>query len=327
MSFKDKRVLITGGLGFLGSNLIHKLITQGATVSVIDNLDPLYGGNKRNVYPYLGKIKWFNESVLNKQHLEKIIPDQDYIFHLAAQVSYIDSLTIPYIDLDLNAKSTLQLLEIVRHLNPAVRIIFSSSRMVLGKVLNSIYNEEESTNPLSLYGIHKLASEKYLLMYYNDFGIKSTIFRITNPYGPRQQIKHNKYSLPGWFIRCAMEGKTIKIFGDGNQIRDYVYVDDIINSMLLCALNDESYGQIINMGSGCPTSFKEMVHNIIDIIGKGAVAHVAWPHNYEKVETGDSIPDISKLKKLSGYTSLTNLQEGIQNTFKYISKEWIHYIE
>lgn len=327
MDFKNKKILITGGLGFLGSNLAKRLVGEGANVTVIDNLNTLYGGNKFNVSELKNKIKIVIGDIRNEQLMSDLILGTDAIFLFAAQVSYIDSLSIPIEDLELNTKSTLTTLELCRKNNPNVRIIFSSSRMVLGKITMVNYTEDAPTNPLSLYGIHKLASEKYLLMYHRDFGIKSTIFRITNPYGPRQQIKHNKYSLPGWFIRCAMEGQTIKIFGEGNQIRDYIFVDDIVESMIRCSLNEDSYGEIINMGSGCSSSFKEMVYNVVETVEKGEIIHIPWPDNYERLETGDSIPDISKLKRLSGYTPLTSLKEGIKKTFEYYRKEWKNYIE
>lgn len=326
MFYKNKKILITGGLGFLGSSLAISLVEQGADVTIIDNLDPLYGGNYFNINSIKGRVKIINADISNLNTIETIVSDQEYIFHFAAQVSYIDSINMPYHDLDINAKTTLQILETVRRNNPKVKIIFSSSRMVLGKILSSPYTEESPANPLSLYGIHKLTSEKYLLMYYQDFGIKSAIFRITNPYGPRQQIKHNKYSVPGWFLRCAIENKTIKIFGDGNQIRDYVFIDDIITSMLFCASNNESYGEIINMGSGISCAFKEMVKTVVDVVGNGTYINIPWPDNYERIETGDSIPDISKLKRLSGYSPSFNIRKGIELTFKYYQENWDKYV-
>ena len=326
MDFKNKNILITGGLGFLGSNLAIRLVSEGANVTIIDNLNPAYGGNKYNIEEVKNNVKIIIGDIRDEQLMSEMILGMNIVFLFAAQVSYIDSLAIPFEDLELNAKSTLTILELCRRLNPNVKIVFSSSRMVLGKILMVNYDEEAPTNQLSLYGIHKLASEKYLLMYYKDFGIKSTIFRITNPYGPRQQIKHSNYSLPGWFIRCAMEGQTIKIFGEGNQIRDYVFGKDIVESMLLCIMNAESNGEIINMGSGCMSSFKEMVYNVVETVGKGDVIHIPWPDNYERVETGDSIPDLSKLKRFSGYIPITNLKEGIRKTFEYYKKEWKNYV-
>jgi len=250
----------------------------------------------------------------------------DIIFHLAAQVSYIDSLQIPYEDLDLNAKATLNILESCRKLNPKAKIIFSSSRMVYGKAEQSLLNEQCSTNPLSLYGIHKLTSEKYLLMYYKDFGIPTTILRLTNPYGPRQQIKHSKYSLIGWFIRQAIEGKVIKIFGSGTQLRDYIFVDDIINAMLKCSAADNAAGEIINVGSGVSTRFCDMVRTVVSCIDNGKIEFIPWPDDYEKIETGDISVDISKLKALTAWQPHVSIEEGINRTYEYYKKFLSYYI-
>ncbi len=326
MTYQNKKVLITGGLGFLGSNLTRKLLNDGAQITIVDNLNPLYGGNLFNIEGLEKDINIIIEDVRDEDKLIPIIKDTDLIFHFAAQVSYIDSLSMPYTDLDLNAKSTLQILELCRHYNPNAKIIFSSSRMVLGKIQTPKYGENHPTNPLSLYAIHKLTSEKYLLMYYHDFGIRTTIFRITNPYGPRQQIKHSKYSLPGWFIRQALEGKEISIFGSGEQVRDYIYIDDIVNAMYYTILNSESDGEIINLGSGYPSKFKDMVTNIVEIVGSGSIRYIPWPENYEKIETGDSIPDISKLTKISGYKSNISLKKGIELTANYYKEFMNHYV-
>jgi len=195
--------------------------------------------------------------------------------------------------------------------------LFSSSRMIYGKVEQGLVKESGPANPLSLYGIHKLASEKYFLMYYNNFGIPSTILRLTNPYGPRQQIKHNKYSLIGWFIRQAMEGKTIQIFGEGTQLRDYIYVDDIVNAMLKCTKADDAIGETINIGSGKSTRFCDMVKTVIDCVKNGNIEFVPWPDNYEKVETGDIAVDVSKLKKITSWQPAISLGEGVIRTFEY----------
>jgi len=198
--------------------------------------------------------------------------------------------------------------------------------MVIGKSNNRIVDESVPTNPLSLYAIHKLTSEKYLLMYHSDFGIPVIIFRITNPYGIRQQIKHNKYSLVGWFIRMAMENKTITIFGDGKQLRDYIYVEDIIEAFLLSAANPKSNGEIINLGSGYSSEFGEMVNNIIRIVGSGQITYMDWPANYERIETGNFQVDISKLRSLTGWAPSIKLEEGIRQTYEYYKSKLSHYI-
>jgi UDP-glucose 4-epimerase len=324
--YREKRILITGGLGFLGSNLAHKLVSLGANVTIIDNLDPLYGGNLYNVSSVRDKLKVIIGDIQDESLITPLLVDCDIIFHFAAQVSYIDSLNIPFRDLDLNARATLSILEIIRKHNLQTKIVFSSSRMVIGKSNNRIVDESVPTNPLSLYAIHKLTSEKYLLMYHSDFGIPVIIFRITNPYGVRQQLKHNKYSLVGWFIRMAMENKTITIFGDGKQLRDYIYVEDIIEAFLLSTANPKSNGEIINLGSGYSSEFGEMVNNIIRIVGSGEIKYVDWPANYERIETGNFQVDISKLKSLTDWAPSFTLEQGIRQTYEYYKLKLSHYI-
>lgn len=324
--FNNKKILITGGLGFLGSNLSLRLIELGAKITVIDNLNPLYGGNTFNVSEFSDKLEIIINDVRNIEIISPLVEKADIIFHLAAQVSYIDSIKIPFEDLDLNAKATLNLMECCRKYNPKAKVIFSSSRMVYGKVTQSLVNENSSTNPLSLYGIHKLTSEKYLLMYYKDFGIPVTILRLTNPYGPHQQIKHSKYSLIGWFIREAIEGKVIKIFGEGKQLRDYIFVDDIVSAMIKCAESPAAIGEVINVGSGRSTMFCDMVSSVISIVKNGKMEFVPWPDDYEKIETGDISVDISKLQKITSWLPKTSLEEGISKTYEYYKKYFNKYV-
>jgi len=324
--YENKEVLITGGLGFIGSNLANKLLSLGAKVTIIDNLNPLYGGNLFNVKERLGEINLIINDVRNSEIIFPLIEKADIIFHLAAQISYIDSLNIPFEDLDLTSRATLNILEACRKYNSKARIVFTSSRMVYGKVDVPLITEECSTNPLSLYGIHKLTSEKYMLMYYKDFGIPSTVLRITNPYGPRQQIKHNKYSLIGWFIRQAMEGKAIKIYGEGLQLRDYIYIDDIIDAIIKSGAVDKAIGEILNLGSGASTQFRDMVNQVVETVNKGSIEFVPWPQNYEKIETGDISVDISKMKNIFQWESRYDLKTGIELTYEYYKDNITNYI-
>lgn len=199
--------------------------------------------------------------------------------------------------------------------------------MVLGQALQNKINEDHPTNPISLYGINKLTSEKYLLIYYKNFGIRSTISRITNPYGPRQQIKHSKYSLVGWFISQAMKNRTMQIFGSGKQKRDYIYIDDIINAIIQLTKKENSSGEIFNVGSGKSTEFREMVKKIIKIVGKGKIKFVDWPDNYEKIETGDIQIDTSKIFKHTGWKAKIDLEDGIKRTFEFYSKYFDKYVK
>lgn len=325
--FAGKRITITGGLGFLGSSLAVKLSWANAKITIIDNLAPLYGANyfnlnhsnRKNINVIIGDIR-------NKDLLKDIIKNSEFIFHFAAQVSYIDSLNMPFDDLEINVGGTLNILEILRNHNRKARLFFASSRLVLGSALENNIKESHPPQPISLYGIHKLTSENHILIYYKNFGIRSTILRITNPYGPRQQIKHDKYSLVGWFIRQAMEDKTIKIFGTGSQRRDYIYIDDISRAIILLAKNENSSGEIFNVGCGKSIEFKEMVKKIVKIVGRGNIVFVDWPEDYEKIETGNIQIDTGKIFKLTGWKAKVNLAEGIQRTYDYYSKYFNKYV-
>jgi UDP-glucose 4-epimerase len=324
--YAGKRVLITGGLGFLGSNVAHKLVPLGADVTVLDTLDPRYGGNRYNIEPHADRVRVVIGDVRDQALVEPLIERADVIFHFAAQVSYIDSLTIPFEDLDVDCRGQLVLLEACRKLNRRAKIVFSSSRMVLGRIIEDPMTEHHPTNPLSLYGTHKLTAEKYHQIYAKEFGIRSAIIRITNPYGHRQQIKHSKYSVPGWFMRLAMERKPISIFGDGKQLRDYIYVDDLVEAAVRLPLFDSTDGQIFNCGSGDSTEFREMVEAVVEAVGTGSVAYVPWPKDYEKIETGDFRTDISKLSQAIGWRPQVTLREGMRRMVAYYRAHFDHYV-
>jgi len=324
--YKGKNVLITGGLGFLGSNIANKLVSLGANVTILDSLNPLYGGNWFNVEGIKDKIKVIIGDIRDEELVYGLVIDKDIIFNLAAQVSYIDSSVIPFIDLDINCRGHFTILEACRKNNKDAKIIFSSSRMVLGKIKYSPMDENHPTNPLSIYGIHKLAAEKYHLMYFKDYGMKTCVLRITNPYGERQQIKHNKYCLPGWFMRLAMENKPITVFGDGLQLRDYIYSDDLIEAFIRVGVTDKTDGQLYNCGSGKSRLFKDMAELVVKAVGQGEVKYVPWPENYEKVETGDFETNISKLSSAIDWTPQISLEQGIEKMVAYYKKNKNNYV-
>lgn len=318
--YKNKNVLITGGLGFLGSNIAHKLVGYGANVTILDALLPLYGGNKFNISGIENKVELIIGDIRDFRLVEQIIKKKHIIFNLAAQVSYIDSINIPVEDLDINCKGHLIILDACRHKNPGARLIFSSSRMVLGKLLHSPVAEDHPVEPLSIYGIHKLTGEKYYQAYYKTYGLKTVILRITNPYGIRQQMKHNKYSIVGWFLRQAMQGETIQIFGHGKQLRDYIYVDDIVFAFLKAGVSNKSIGQIYNIGLGQSCQFSEMINTILKVVGKGKLKYVPWPKNYEKIETGNFEISIEKAKKDLEWLPKIKIEQGIKKMHKYYEK-------
>ncbi len=315
--YKSRNVLITGGLGFIGSNIAHCLVKYGANVTILDALLPLYGGNKFNIHSIKEKVEFIQGDVRDFRLIEKTVEGKDVVFNLAGQVSYIDSIDIPFEDLDINCKGHLVVLDACRHRNPDATIIFPSSRMVLGKILYTPLDENHPTEPLSIYGIHKLTAEKYYLAYHKTYGLKTVILRITNPYGIRQQMKHSKYSLVGWFLREAMEERTVQVFGDGKQLRDYVYVDDIVEGFLKAGVSDKAIGEIYNIGFGRSYQFSDMVKTVLKVVGKGKLKHVPWPKNYEKIETGSFEVNVDKAKKDLGWSPKIELDEGIRKMYAY----------
>ena len=322
--FKGKKVLITGGAGFIGSSLAHALIGLEAEVTILDAMLPLYGGNMFNLKEIKDKIKFVEGDIRDKELVETLVRGQDLIFDFAGQVSYIDSKELPFLDLDINGLGHMNVLEVARLYAPTATYIFSSSRLVYGKLLTSPVKEDHSTLPLSLYAIHKLLVERYCDYYHKTFGLKTIAVRLPNPYGIRQQMKHNKYSLVGWFLRQALDGGTITIFGDGKQLRDYLYIDDIVEGFLLLAEKGVA-GEIYNMGSEEKVTFVEMVDTVLEEVKIGKKEHIPWPEHYEKNETGSYVADTSKIERDISWKAKITLKEGIKRMTKYYKKYKEHY--
>jgi nucleoside-diphosphate-sugar epimerase len=322
--YKDKEILVTGGAGFIGSSIVMSLVSLGAKVTTLDAMLPLYGGNEFNLDTVKDKVKMVKGDIRDMKLVRELVEGKDIIFNLAAQVSYIDSKDEPFLDLDINGSGHLTVLEAVREKAPKAKVVFSSSRLVYGKILTLPVSEDHATDPLSMYGIHKLLGEKYYRYFSDTFGIDTVSIRIPNPYGPRQQMKHSKYSIVGWFMRQAMEEKTITVFGDGKQERDYLYVDDIVDAFLLLAIKGRS-GEVYNVGADETVTFIDMVDAVLHEVGTGKKEHVAWPKNYEKNETGNYVADTKKIGELTGWRPRIGLEEGIKRMAKYYKKHKKHY--
>jgi UDP-glucose 4-epimerase len=323
-AFRNEQVLITGGLGFIGSNLAHALVDLGAHVTILDALLEPYGGNTFNVKDIRDQLTLVDGDIRDAQLVKGLVAGSDYIFHLAGQISYIDSKEQPLLDLDANGRGNLTILEAIRSVAPKARILFSSSRLVYGRILSVPVAENHSTEPLSLYGIHKLLGEKYYSYYARTSGVKGMSIRIPNPYGPKQQMKHNKYSIVGWFVRQAMDGQKITIFGDGAQERDYIYIDDIVDAMLRLIVLGEA-GEVYNVGSHERLRFVDMVDAIIEVAGSGSKEYLPWPENYEKNETGDYIADTTKIESLCDWSPRIDFRKGVQEMIAYYKEHREQY--
>ena len=329
--WQNKSVLITGGAGFIGSSLAQALVSLGAKVTVLDAMLPLYGGNEFNLFGIRDQIKFVKGDIRDADLVNKVVRNKDIIFNLAAQVSYIDSKEQPFLDLDINGAGHLTVLEAARKLAPEARVLFSSSRLVYGKIFNTPVREDHPTEPLSIYGIHKLLGEKYYRYYAHTFDLHTVSVRIPNPYGSRQQMKHNKYSIVGWFVRQALEDESITVFGDGKQMRDYLYIDDIVDAFLWLAEEGEA-GEVYNIGTHERICFVDMVDAVLREVGSGKKEHVPWPKNYEKNETGNYMADTAKIEALtrqSGgqarWQARVSLDEGVRRMVAYYKKNREHY--
>lgn len=314
---KNKKVLITGGLGMIGSTLANKLVTLGAEVTLLDSLIKPYGANFFNVKDINQLIKINISDIRDKESVKVLVQDKDIIINLAGQVSHNDSLNNPYLDADINYIGHLNVLEAVKNYNPTAKILYSGSRLQFGKIISNPVAEDHPLNPLTPYAVNKTAAENLYLYYNRVFNIPIVLFRIANPYGPRCQMQHSKYAIINWFIRNAMEDKEITIFGDGSQIRDYIFVDDLAEAFILASVDDNIKSEIFNIGSGTGTSFKDMVQLVVEVVGKGKIKYQPWPKDYLNVETGDYITNISKITRMLNWVPKTSLKKGIEETVSY----------
>lgn len=308
------KALITGGLGFMGSNLAHKLLEKGHEITLIDALIPGLGGNEFNIGDIKDKVKVIKDDIRKESVIKDVVKDKDIIFHLAGQVDHKRSIEKPFEDVNIRVNGTLSLLEACKKHNPDVKIVFSSTRAVYG-VSKIPVNEESSTNPKGMYAITSLTAEKILAMYRELYGIKSTILRFTNSYGPRHQMKE-KYGIANYFIKLALAEKPITVMGTGKVLRDYIFVDDCNDAFIICAENSKTDGQILNIGTGKGISFLELA-NEIKAQTNAEIEMIDYPKDTKLLEPGDFVANISKMKTLTGWEPKTDIKQGIKATLDF----------
>jgi UDP-glucose 4-epimerase len=324
-SFNNSNVLITGGLGFIGSNLAIKLVGLGANVLIVDNMLPRQGGNIFNIEPVKDKVRINISDIRNRDSMNYLVRGIDYVFHLAGQVNHVDSVKNPLNDLSINVEGTMVIMEALRNNNPSARVIFTGTRGEYGSSLKLPVAENHAINPIGIYAITNFAAERIILTYNNIHHIKSVCLRITNTYGPRHQMAHDEYGVFNWFIRKALDNETIPVFGKGTILRDYIYVDDLTECLVSVALNDSCYGDVYNVGTGIPVSFTELAEKIVNIIGSGSIEHTGFTEERKALEPGDYYADISKIIKTTGWRPRVSLDEGIKTTAEYYKKYKSYY--
>lgn len=323
-SMKDLDVLVTGGLGFVGSNLAHKLLDLGANVTLFDAMLYNYGGNMANVKDIKDEVEVIIADVRNFEEVKKAVKNMDCVFHLAAQVSRVISMENPHLDIDINCKGTINVLEACRKYNTP-KIVYTGSRVEVGEPEYLPVDEKHPLSPKDIYGIDKLATEKYCLLWHNIYALNATVLRLSNVYGPRSQIKNPYYGVINWFVGLVLRGKTIPVFGDGSQTRDYVYIDDVVEALILAAQSDRSKGEVFLVGSGKETPFINVVKVIVKVTG-GRYKHVPWPEEWKRVDVKRFVLDFKKAKKHLGWEPKTELPTGILRTVEFYEERLSDYI-
>ena len=316
-ALKDKRVLITGGCGFIGSMLARRLVEWGAAVTLVDSLIPQYGGNLANIADIRDKV-WLNISDVRDPHaMPELIRHQDYLFNLAGQTSHVDSMTDPLSDLEINATAQLSILEAVRKFNPAIRIVFASTRQLYGRPQYLPVDEKHPIVPVDVNGIHKQAGEGYHMLYHKVYGIASTCLRLTNSYGPGMRVRDARQTFLGIWIKLILTGQPIKVFGDGAQLRDFNYVDDVVDALTLAATRDAAIGEVMNLGSDEIVGLRQLAQRLVAVHGGGGWELVAFPPERKVIDIGDYYGDWAKARELLGWAPRVGLDEGLKRTLDY----------
>jgi UDP-glucose 4-epimerase len=325
--YRGRRVMITGGLGFIGSNLARRLAELGADILLVDSLIPDYGGNLFNIAGIEDRVRVNVADIRQASTMNYLVQGQQIIFNIAGQVSHIDSMRDPHTDLEINCRSQLTLLEACRHYNPDAKVVYASTRQIYGRPAFLPVTEQHLVRPTDVNGINKAAGEYYHLVYNNVFHVRAASLRLTNVYGPRQLIKHNRQGFIAWFIRLALEGKEIQVFGDGSQVRDFVYVDDAVDAFLRAGMCDSCNGETFNVGGDEHIAHRELVTLLVELAGSGRYRFVDWPLDKKAIDIGSFYADSTLFKDATGWSPAVSLREGLARTLAYYRQHMQHYVE
>ena len=316
-TFAGKRVVITGGLGFIGSNLAHRLVELGARVTLVDSLIPAYGGNLANIRGLEDRLRVNIADVRDPHSMKYLVCDQDYLFNLAGQVSHTDSMQDPYTDLEINCRAQLSILEACRYSNPGIKIVFASTRQIYGVPDYLPVDERHLVHPTDVNGINKTAGEWYHIVYNNVYGVRAASLRLTNTYGPRMRVSDARQTFLGQWLRLVVEGAELLIYGDGRQVRDFNYIDDVVDAMLRTGADDVANGQVYNLGGNEPISLLDLASLLVEIAGRGSFRLVPWPPERKAIDIGDYWGDYRKIRAKLGWQPTISLREGLSRTLAY----------
>lgn len=324
-SFSGKNILITGGLGFIGSNLARRLACQGTRVTLVDSLIPEYGGNLFNIADITDRLTVNISDVRDEHSMKYLVQGKDYLFNLAGQTSHIDSMENPQTDLEINARAQLSILEACRKYNPGIKIVFASTRQVYGKPDYLPVDENHPVRPVDVNGINKMAGEWYHILYNNVYGIRACALRLTNTYGPRMRVIDARQTFLGIWVRSLIEGNPFEVWG-GKQLRDYNYVEDVVDALLLAALNDDANGRVFNLGGDERISLEDTAALLVAVHQSGGYQLKEFPEERKRIDIGDYFSDYTLINKTLGWRPQTSLKEGFRLTLDYYRQHLAKYL-
>jgi UDP-glucose 4-epimerase len=323
--FEGKQILITGGLGFIGSNLARRLVNVGAHILLVDSLIPEYGGNLYNIHGIEDRLHVNISDVRDEHSMRYLVQGKDYLFNLAGQTSHVDSMNDPYTDLEINCRAQLSILEACRKYNPAIKIVFASTRQIYGKPDYLPVDEHHLLRPVDVNGINKMAGEWYHILYNNVYGLRASALRLTNTYGPRMRVKDARQTFLGIWVRLVVEDKPFEVWG-GEQLRDFNYVEDTIDAMLLAATSDDANGKVFNLGAAPSISLKALAEELLAANGSGSYIVREFPAERKKIDIGDYYTDYSYIREVLGWQPRVSLREGLERTLAYYREHLACYL-
>ena len=324
-TFRGRTTLITGGAGFIGSHLARRLVSLGAEVTLVDSLIPEYGGNLHNLNDIATRVRLNISDVRDPHSMRYLVQGIDFVFSLAGQTSHMDSMQDPFTDLDINSRAQLSILEALRHHNPTARVVFASTRQIYGRPDYLPVNETHPQRPVDVNGINKIAGESYHLLYHSVYGIPTCALRLTNTYGPGMRIKDARQTFVGIWIRRLLEGQPFEVWG-GEQLRDFNYVDDVVEAFLAAALNPAAWGRVFNLGSNEIVSLSQLARTLVEVNGGGEFQKCEFPAERKKIDIGDYYSDFSLIHSELGWEPRIGLHEGFRSTLDYFRAEGGNYL-
>lgn len=320
MRLDGKKILITGGLGFIGSNLAQKCVEMGAKVTIYDCMDPHSGGNLFNVTEIKNSIDLVFSDILNFDEISHHVINKDIIFNCSASTSHPFSMREPWTDLDVNGRGVINILEAVRRFNKDAKIVHLGTTTQLGKLHNKPADELHPEFPTDIYSSNKCVSEKYVLIYGSAYEIPVTVVRLPNVFGPKASIHSPEFTFVNYFIGLALQDKDITVYGEGTQLRNVLYVDDSVASLIEAAINEKATGEVFFAVGDEHISVLDIAKKITEHFGKGRVKSVSWPAERKVTEIGSAVISNKKIKEILGWHPETSFSDGLRITKQYFDR-------